>query len=199
MRSYGIYDVSARVDARARRGSCGARAMGGGARSGPKRLGAFGSRWSSSRPQASSSPSPCTSAHGRRVSGCACRRRRSSSRFFPVSSAVGWILLASQPGSNWVEGRIHSWSSSLGIFGIVHSLGLWRGALAFGFGVMLALSLDGVPEPARRRSIQSPRTSLCSASVGGRAVATARASHGAEDECWMGIIGRRVRSRHLTR
>jgi hypothetical protein len=68
--------------------------------------------------------------------------------FLPGLVAVGWILLASQPGSSWVEGRIHSWSSSLGIFGIVHSLGLWRGALAFGFGVMLALSLDGVPEPA---------------------------------------------------
>ena len=142
------YTTSGAVDARARRGSCGARAMGGRRRLGPTRLGAFGSRWSSSRPRASSSPSPCTSAHRRRASGCACRRRRSSSRFFPVLVASGWILLASQPGSGWVEGRIHSWSSSLGILGIVHSLGLWRGALAFGFGVMLALSLDGVPEPA---------------------------------------------------
>jgi hypothetical protein len=66
----------------------------------------------------------------------------------PVLVCVGWILLASQPGSGWEEGRIHSWSSSLGILGIVHALGLWRGAVAFGFGVMLALSLDGVPEPA---------------------------------------------------
>jgi hypothetical protein len=68
--------------------------------------------------------------------------------FLPVLVCVGWILLASQPGGGWEEGRIHSWSSSLGILGIVHSLGLWRGALAFGFGVMLGLSLDGVPEPA---------------------------------------------------
>jgi hypothetical protein len=68
--------------------------------------------------------------------------------FLPVLVCVGWILLASQPGSGWEEGRIHSWSSSLGILGIVHSLGLWRGVLAFSFGVMLALSLDGVPEPA---------------------------------------------------
>lgn len=67
--------------------------------------------------------------------------------FLPVLVCVGWILLASQPGSGWAEGRIDSWSSSLGILGIVHSLGLWRGALAFGFGVMLALSFDGVPEP----------------------------------------------------
>jgi hypothetical protein len=68
--------------------------------------------------------------------------------FLPVLVCVGWILLASQPGSGWEEGRIHSWSSSLGIFGLVHSVGLWRGVLAFGFGVMLALSLDGVPAPA---------------------------------------------------
>jgi hypothetical protein len=61
---------------------------------------------------------------------------------------VGWILLASQPGSGVGEGRISSWSSSLGILGVVHSLGLWSAVLAFGFGVMLALSLDGVPEPA---------------------------------------------------
>jgi hypothetical protein len=68
--------------------------------------------------------------------------------FLPVLVCVGWILLASQPGSGWEEGRVHAWSSSLGILGAVHSLGLWRGVLAFGFGVMLALSLDGVPEPA---------------------------------------------------
>ncbi len=68
--------------------------------------------------------------------------------FLPVLVCVGWILLASQPGSGWQEGRIHSWSTSLGIGGIVHSIGLWRGVLAFAFGAMLALSLDGVPEPA---------------------------------------------------
>jgi len=67
--------------------------------------------------------------------------------FLPVLVCVAWVLFASQPGSGWQEGRFHSWSSSLGILGIVHSLGLWRGVLAFGFGVMLALSLDGVPEP----------------------------------------------------
>jgi hypothetical protein len=68
--------------------------------------------------------------------------------FLPVLVCVGWILLASQPGSGVGEGRIHSWSSSLGILGVVHSLSLWSGVLAFGFGVMLALSLDGVPETA---------------------------------------------------
>ena len=67
--------------------------------------------------------------------------------FLPVLVCVGWILLANQPGSGWQEGRIDSWSNSLGILGIVHSVGLWHGVLAFGFGLMLGLSLDGVPAP----------------------------------------------------
>jgi hypothetical protein len=67
--------------------------------------------------------------------------------FLPVLVCVGWILLASQPGGSWQEGRIGSWSSSIGILGLVHTIGLWRGALAFGFGLMLGLSFDGVPAP----------------------------------------------------
>jgi hypothetical protein len=68
--------------------------------------------------------------------------------FLPVLVCVGWILLASQPGRGWQEGRIHSWSSSLGILGVVNSLGIWTGVLAFGFGAVVGLLLDGVPEPA---------------------------------------------------
>jgi hypothetical protein len=64
-----------------------------------------------------------------------------------VLVCVGWVLLASQPGSGWQEGRIHSWSNSIGILGVVHSIGLWSGVLAFAFGVVLGLSLDGVPAP----------------------------------------------------
>lgn len=67
--------------------------------------------------------------------------------FVPVLVCVGWILLANQPGSGWQEGRIDSWSDSLGILGVVHSVGLWHGVLAFGLGLMLGLSLDGVPAP----------------------------------------------------
>jgi hypothetical protein len=68
--------------------------------------------------------------------------------FLPVLVCVGWILIATQPGSGWEEGRLHSWSDSIGILGVVQSVGLWHGVLAFGFGLMLGLSLDGVPAPA---------------------------------------------------
>jgi hypothetical protein len=67
--------------------------------------------------------------------------------FLPVLVCVGWILIASQPGNGWQEGRLDSWSNSIGILGVVHSLGLWHGVLAFAFGLMLGLSLDGVPAP----------------------------------------------------
>src|SRR6476659_10493110 len=67
--------------------------------------------------------------------------------FLPVLVCVGWILLASQPGHGWQEGRIQSWSDSIGIFGVVPDLGLWSGVLAFAFGLVLGLSFDGVPAP----------------------------------------------------
>lgn len=68
--------------------------------------------------------------------------------FLPVLVCVGWILIATQPGHGWQEGRLDSWSNSLGIMGVVHSVGLWHGVLALGFGLVLGLSLDGVPAPA---------------------------------------------------
>jgi hypothetical protein len=67
--------------------------------------------------------------------------------FLPVLVCVGWILVANQPGNGWQEGRLDSWSNSIGILGLVHSIGLWHGVLAFGFGLMLGLSFDGVPAP----------------------------------------------------
>jgi hypothetical protein len=67
--------------------------------------------------------------------------------FVPVLICVGWILMATQPGNGWHEGTITSWSRSLGILGLVHAVGLWHGVLAFGFGLMLGLTLDTVPAP----------------------------------------------------
>jgi hypothetical protein len=68
--------------------------------------------------------------------------------FLPVLVIGGWVLIASQPGTGWQEARIDSWSNTMGILGLVHSVSLWRGVLAFAFGLMLGSSLDGVPEPA---------------------------------------------------
>jgi len=65
--------------------------------------------------------------------------------FLPVLVCVGWILMASQPGNGWNEGRIISWSGSIGLTGLVHDLGLWNGVLAFGFGLVFGLSVDTVP------------------------------------------------------
>src|SRR5439155_12428641 len=65
--------------------------------------------------------------------------------FVPALVCVGWILMATQPGNGWHEGRIVSWSHSIGIMGLVHSLGLWHGVLAFGFGLVLGLCFDTVP------------------------------------------------------
>jgi hypothetical protein len=69
--------------------------------------------------------------------------------FLPVLVCVGWILLANQPGGHgWEEVRILHWSDSIGILGVVHSVGLWRGVLALGFGLILGLCFDAVPVPA---------------------------------------------------
>lgn len=68
--------------------------------------------------------------------------------FLPVLVCVGWILLATQPAGGWEHGNFHSWSASAGILGVVHSVGLWQGVLAFGFGVVLGFCFDGVPAPA---------------------------------------------------
>jgi hypothetical protein len=65
--------------------------------------------------------------------------------FLPSLVLVGWILLATQPGSGWHEARFASWSSSIGVLDVVHDLGLWHGVLAFGLGIVLGLSLDAVP------------------------------------------------------
>jgi hypothetical protein len=65
--------------------------------------------------------------------------------FLPVLVVAGWILMATQPGNGWHEGTIVSWSHDIGLMGLVHSLGLWHGVLAFGFGLVLGSCLDAVP------------------------------------------------------
>jgi hypothetical protein len=68
--------------------------------------------------------------------------------FLPVLVCVGWILTATQPGHGWHDGTLISWSHDAGLMGVVHALGLWHGVLAFGFGLVLGMTLDTVPLPA---------------------------------------------------
>ena len=42
----------------------------------------------------------------------------------PALVASGWILLATQPGNGWQEGRFGAWRHDLGLSGIHHSAGL---------------------------------------------------------------------------
>lgn len=68
--------------------------------------------------------------------------------FLPTLVVAGWILLATQPGNGWHEGRFVSWSHDLGVMGVVHAIGLWHGVLALGIGAALGMSLDAVPVAA---------------------------------------------------
>jgi hypothetical protein len=68
--------------------------------------------------------------------------------FLPVLVCVGWILMATQPGHGWYRGTIVSWSSDIGLLGLIHDIALWHGVLAFGFGLVFGLSFDTVPELA---------------------------------------------------
>ena len=84
--------------------------------------------------------------------------------FLPTLVLVGWVLLATQPGNGWHEGRFVSWSHDIGVMGVVHSIGLWHGVLAFGFGAVLGMSLDSgpaveaadAPAPAVNRTAGDP-------------------------------------------
>lgn len=85
--------------------------------------------------------------------------------FVPTLVVAGWVLLATQPGTGWHEGRIASWSSSLGVLDVVHDLGLWHGVLAFGLGLVLGLSLDTVPALDTAATAYTPETAPDTAPV----------------------------------
>lgn len=78
----------------------------------------------------------------------------------PALVVTAWILLATQPGSGWHEGRFVSWSHDLGLMGVIHALGLWHGALAFGFGAVLGMSLDAVPAIERVTEVVEERPAV---------------------------------------
>jgi len=102
----------------------------------------------------------------------------------PVFVCVAWILIAGQPGAGCEEGRIVSWSSSIGVTGILHDLALWQGVLAFGLGLVLGLSIDAVPESMIARDVErgiAPATAPVDRSATDEPLAAERrAAHDAE-------------------
>jgi hypothetical protein len=76
--------------------------------------------------------------------------------FLPVLVCVGWILMATQPGSGWHEGTVVNWSHDIGLFGLIHELGLYHGVLAFAFGLAFGFSFD-TTGPAPRREVAVDR------------------------------------------
>ena len=56
-----------------------------------------------------------------------------------------------QPHANWFSTHVRSWSSDIGIHGVVLTVGTWVGVLAFGIGLTLAAVAE--PYGARRRTV----------------------------------------------
>ena len=65
--------------------------------------------------------------------------------FLPVLVAAGWVLLGGQPHGNWFRGHVLAWSEDIGIRGVVETVGVWLGVLAFAIGYTLGLTLEPAP------------------------------------------------------
>jgi hypothetical protein len=62
--------------------------------------------------------------------------------FIPVLVAAGWVIIAQQPDPNWFRDHVNSWSSDIGIQGLVNDLGEYVGVLAFGIGLVFGFTFD---------------------------------------------------------
>lgn len=62
--------------------------------------------------------------------------------FLPVLVAAGWVVIARQPDPNWFRDHITSWSSNIGILGLVRDLAEYVGVLAFGIGLVFGFTFD---------------------------------------------------------
>ena len=57
--------------------------------------------------------------------------------FLPALIAAGWVIVARQPGSSWLESHVRNWSGDLLLGSIVADLGAYVPVLAFGLGTLL--------------------------------------------------------------
>ena len=78
--------------------------------------------------------------------------------FVPAAVCVAWILLTTQPDGGWQHGRLTHWSSSLGILGLVKTLGRYAPALALGLGSLFGYTFDTTGP--RRRTHDVHRTAV---------------------------------------
>jgi hypothetical protein len=62
--------------------------------------------------------------------------------FVPVLVVAGWVILARQPDANWFRDHVNSWSSDMGVRGLVRDLGEYVGVLAFGIGLVFGFTFD---------------------------------------------------------
>jgi hypothetical protein len=62
--------------------------------------------------------------------------------FVPTLIVGGWVLAAHEPENYWLGRHIRSWSGSIGVGGLVDSLGLMIPAIAFGIGLVFGLTFD---------------------------------------------------------
>jgi hypothetical protein len=80
--------------------------------------------------------------------------------FIPVLIAAGWVIIAKQPDPNWFRDHINSWSSDIGIKGLVNDLGEYVAVLAFGIGLVFGFTFDTSGRQAasgrRRRAAAAP-------------------------------------------
>jgi hypothetical protein len=82
--------------------------------------------------------------------------------FIPTLIAAGWVVVAHQPHPNWFRSHVLSWSSDIGILGLVRDLAEYVSVLAFGIGLVFGFSFDTAgPAPQgttrrRRRAAAVP-------------------------------------------
>src|SRR3954452_6652582 len=85
--------------------------------------------------------------------------------FIPTLIAAGWVVVGHQPHPNWARNHVMSWSSDIGIAGLVHDLAEYVAVLAFGIGLVFGFSFDtsgpATERPVgrrRRRADEAPPT-----------------------------------------
>jgi hypothetical protein len=82
--------------------------------------------------------------------------------FIPTLIAAGWVVVAHQPHPNWFRNHVLSWSSDIGILGLVRDLVEYVSVLAFGIGLVFGFSFDTAapaqhgPFGRRRRAAEVP-------------------------------------------